>query len=698
MSIRSRLIKFLAVKQNPVAQLILASLPKDGLWTKVNYKDLAEAGYKNCMTVYACTRKITDSAAGMNWQAQDANGGDIPNHPVLKLLQRPNPMEGKRQFMTAVLSHLILTGNAYIYQASGGGKPRFLYTLRPDRIKVLPGQAPELVRGYRYTVDGRDRDFDLKEVLHIKLFNPLDDFYGMGPIEAAAKGIDIWNLSATWNAAIAKNDMRPAGAFTTEGTLTLQQLQLLKDQITENYQGSANAGAPLLLHGGLKYEAYALSPKELDWTNSNRENARSICAVMGVPSQLLGDTEASTYSNYKEARAALYTDTILPLMNYITDALDNWLMPMFGGGATLAVDVDAIDALQENRGEKFAYINASDCLTINEKREALGYEPIGAEGDVVMVSFARIPITDITRTVYLNPETSPDGNSQDGNQTEGEDANAKARRGKAKKAHFWDAPEKKLRLWMAFDNRVKAREKTFELLAKEYLRRQAESIKSKIDGVTNLAGLTPSDLLDKKKEVKRYEEVFGGWYMDHYVRAHAAGIRATKGELFDDADFKADNKPTSWVNSMTAAQRAKLKKAIHDSGTKVNETAIDKIENLIEQANAENWTVNELADKIAANVSDWDKWRAQLWARTESAKVDNMGQLEGYRDTEFVTEKVWICAQVPESRDWHVDADGQTVKLDEDFRVGDEDVEFPGDGSARNVCNCLCSMAPKVGG
>jgi hypothetical protein len=389
-------------------------------------------------------------------------------------------------------------------------------------------------------------------------------------------------------------------------------------------------------------------------------------------------------------------------MDYITDAIDNWLMPLFGAAASLSVNKDAIDALQEDRGAKFGYINAADCLTINEKREALGFEPIGPEGDVVMIAFGKIPVSQAVEEpepvhAALAPSTLPEEDMLEGEALDDTNAdNAKARRKPAKKAHFWSSPERKLKLWTAFETRVKARERTFENLAKEYLRRQAESIKSKIDAVDDLAGLTASDLLDKKKEAKRYEDVFGGWYMDNYVRAHEAGLRASKGELFDDAEFKAG---TSWVNQMTAAQRAKLKKAIRESGTKVNDTALDKIESLIDQANENNWTVNELADRIAENVGDWDKWRAQLWSRTESAKVDNMGQLEGFRDTEFVEEKVWICAQVPDSRDAHIEADGQTVKLDDDFAVDGIGMEFPGDprGGAGNVCNCLCMMAPKVG-
>ena len=692
------------VKQNPVNKFILQGLPKDGVWTPRDYKNLSEAGYKNCMTAFSCINKITNNAAEIEWQVEDQEGDVLDRHPLLQLLKRPNPQQSKQAFIEQVLGYLLITGNSYIFQASGGGKPRYLYCLRPDRMQVLPGSGFDLVRGYRYTVNGvAAPDFAPEQILHIKLFNPLNDFYGMGPVEAAARGIDISNYSDTWNAAVIKNDMRPPGILKAEGSLTPEMRERLKNQIREEWQGMENAGNPIVLEGGLTWQGLSMSPKDLEWLNSNKATLRNICTVFNVPPQLMGDTEASTYSNYQEARKALIGENVLPRMNRLTGDIDNWLMPMYGGNVNLTIDKSQIEALKENITEKYNALNFADFLTLNEKREAADYDPIGPEGDVILVPMGKVPLEfQVEKPEPVPAALAPSTLPEDDEPVEGEvvdeepvdDEEGKARR-LTKESH-WTNLKRKEMLWRSFDSRVKAREKTFEQIAKEYLRRQAESITAKVNAADSLSDLEPGSILDVKKETKKYESSFMSWYTDHFLRAHAAGTEATKGNIFDDASYKADP-PTSWVASMTEAQQKALKVLIHNSGTNVNKTALDKIEAMLIKANELNWTVAELADKLSKNVFDLVQWRAELWARTESAKVDNYGQVEGYKDTEFVEKKGWMCSFVPDSRDAHMDADGQERKLDDDFNVGGESIPHPGAGSPGNACNCLCSTYPIVG-
>lgn len=692
MSIRGRLRSFLGIKQNPTVAVILATRGRDVIWTPTDYARLSEAGYKNCMTAFACVNLVTRSAAGVEWQVQDEAGRDVPKHPVLQRLNRPNELEGKRAFMTKTFGYLMLNGNAYILQVSVAGELRFLYSLRPDRIKILPGSGGNLVRGYRYEIGGQKQDFTPDQVLHVKLFNPTDDFYGFGMIEAARRGIDIANLSDVWNARLIQNDMRPPGGFTTDGSLTDPQYERLKEIIKEEYQGAENAGKPLLLEGGLKWTPFAISPKDMDWIKGEERTTRKICAVLGpVPPELIGDAEAKTYSNYQEARKALYTETVLPLMYFLRDDLQNWLMPKYGEGLVLDIKRDKIEALQEEREKKFAYLSAADWLTVNEKREATGYDRVGAEGDVILVPLGKVPLASA-----LEPQDEPQ-------EEEGEEEGSRMVRFKTK-AGFWGVLERKERLWLSFEARVKARSRSFEQLARGYLKRQAEEVRKRAAAASSVGGLRATDLLDPKKEAKKYAETFWPWYVDHFIRAGNAGIRASKGELFDDAEFKAGNpkKPSSWVFNMTPEEEEILRDMVFNSGTEVNKTAIEKIFNLLETANAENWTIEQFTQEIWKTVSDFETWRARLWARTESAKVDNYGQLEGYKQTEFVEKKGWLCSFVEDSREEHKEADRRysddPIPLAADFLVGGESLAYPGDPKASpgNVCNCLCSTFPVV--
>ena len=99
-------------------------------------------------------------------------------------------------------------------------------------------------------------------ILQLALFNPVDDYYGLSPLEAAATAVDTHNAAATWNKALLDNAARPSGALVYAGPdgliLADQQFERLKKELELQYQGSANAGRPLLLEGGLDWKPMSL--------------------------------------------------------------------------------------------------------------------------------------------------------------------------------------------------------------------------------------------------------------------------------------------------------------------------------------------------------------------------------------------------------------------------------------------------------
>ncbi len=691
--------------ENPLSRLILAALGlgKQPAWTPARYDELSKAGYQNCMTAYACVNQITRAAAGVEWKEFDGEDEKEDTTPsVLPLIRRPNENEAKRRFITKHFAYMLLSGNSYIIAGRIGSQPPLaLWLARPDRMQILPGSGGQLVGGYRYTLNGREQDFEFGQVMHSKLFHPTHDFYGLSPLEVASHGIDTINMSAEWNMRVLQNDMRPPGALSTDTFLNRDQFNELNQLMKDEWQGYENAAAPLLLSGGLKWIPFAMTAKELDWLNSTKLTKRDICAVFNIDPCLVGDAEFATYANKQEARKGLYLETVLPLMEEFRDDLNAWLCPMFGPNRRLDIDRDKIEALQEDRAAKHTYIENCSVMRIDEKRAALGLEPVGGKaGKVILVPIGRIPLE---MAAEVEPAAEPDDESG-GTGDDADDGKSLAGPMKkilgalpANKSSFWADPRRKKQLWLSFEFRVKAREKSFEQIAKAYIRTQAEGLKQRASRLGSLDTLYGTDLFSVKDEAKRYSQAFMAWYVDHFIRAGNAGMRASKGELFDDAEFKAPAEgAASFV--LTAEQEAKLRDMIFNSGTKVNETTLQAINDLIHQARQENWTVQEFANGVSDRVSDFAPWRSRLWARTESAKVDNWGQTEGYKETEFVDMKGWGCSFVQESREDHKNADGQEVGLNEDFTVGTEQLAYPGDpkGDPANVCNCLCFTYPVI--
>ena len=67
-------------------------------------------------------------------------------------------------------------------------------------------------------------------------------------------------------------------------------------------RGRGNAGRPMLLEGGLKWQAMSLSPADMDFVGMKAAAAREIALAFGVPPMLLGLPGDATYANYKRGQ------------------------------------------------------------------------------------------------------------------------------------------------------------------------------------------------------------------------------------------------------------------------------------------------------------------------------------------------------------------------------------------------------------
>jgi HK97 family phage portal protein len=146
--------------------------------------------------------------------------------------------------------------------------------------------------------------------------------------------------------------------------------------VAQQYSGARNAGRPMLLDGGLSWQEMSLSPKDMDFLNSRNAASRDVALAFGVPPQLLGIPGDNTYSNYQEARLALWEDTVVPLLRHLRDELNGWLAPMFGDDLRVDIDLDDVPALALRREKVWQRLQSADFLTVNEKRRSAGFGPL----------------------------------------------------------------------------------------------------------------------------------------------------------------------------------------------------------------------------------------------------------------------------------------------------------------------------------
>ena len=345
--------------------------PAAGEWPR-SYEAQVREAYLGNAVAQRSVRLVAESVAWAPLSADDPVAGGAAAARAMRL--------AAPALLDAAASHLLLHGNAYLQiLLDADGAPAELYALRPERVSVEAG-AGGWPAAYVYKAGEAKTRLAARDglgrpgIVHIRATHPLDDYYGLGCLGAAAGAVAIHNAATRWNKALLDNAARPSGALVLgagEEVLADEQYQRLKAELEAEFSGAANAGRPMLLEGGMSWQAMSMTPADMDFVGLKAAAAREIALAFGVPPMLLGLPGDATYANYREANRALWRLTVLPLADRILGALAAALSAWWPG-LRLRLDVDQVPALAEDRERLWAQVTAADFLTREEKRTMLG--------------------------------------------------------------------------------------------------------------------------------------------------------------------------------------------------------------------------------------------------------------------------------------------------------------------------------------
>lgn len=358
-------------------------------WSPRDTVSLVRSGFQGNPVGFRCVKLIAEAAAALPIVlTEDGQRWDV--HPILTLAERPNAAQGRAELFESLFGQLLLSGNAYVEAVPGSTQlPAELHVLRSDRVQLVPGPDGWPV-AFEYSVGGKTHVFRVGDgpapILHLKSFHPLDDHYGLSPMQAAAQAIDVHNSASRWSKALLDNAARPSGAIVYSGddgqsTLTEEQYDRLLSEMEAHHQGARNAGRPMLLEGGLDWKPMGFSPSDMEFQKTKEAAAREIALAFGVPPMLLGIPGDATYANYQEAHRAFYRLTVVPLATRVLADVSAWLNNWSGADTTLRPDAEQVPALATERDAIWQRVGAADFLSDTEKRQLLGLSAQRAEED-----------------------------------------------------------------------------------------------------------------------------------------------------------------------------------------------------------------------------------------------------------------------------------------------------------------------------
>jgi HK97 family phage portal protein len=389
---------------NTIAK-VYGNTPK---YSDANYAVIAKEGYGENFVFFRCLTEICKAAIQGEWKVmkKQSNGKtkEILNHPVLQVLNKPNPLHSKAEFITRAISFKYLGGEAPIQKIVSMGRTIQLLCYRPDKVSFeFTADLAQPYKNIKYLAGSYQR-IEPKFFTLWKAFNPCDEYdglgHGMALLQPALKSGDLLNSFIDWNVSLLQNGASPCGAWITEEELGQDSFDRMNTQIKNKHVGTRNVGKPLLLEGGMKWQKMGENPKDMDWAVGKESTIVDICSSIGPDPILIGYGKYSSYNNKKEAKKDLYTSHVIPLMQDLAGLLTNFLE--LADNEWIEMDYSHVPVMQEDENEKSKRINEAKDMTINEKRQARGLDEIEG-GDIVGDAVI------INGTVYIPMNLVPAG-------------------------------------------------------------------------------------------------------------------------------------------------------------------------------------------------------------------------------------------------------------------------------------------------
>ena len=344
--------------------------------TAIAFKDFdtkraIQEGLKVSDVVYACCRILADAMSSVpfiveKWNASKGEWIRVPNHPLEKLLARPNPFQGRAEILETTAYHLNLAGNALYYLNMVDGKPQEFTVINPQHVEVIADPV-NFISAYRYSYGTSFLYLSPDIVCHTRLVDPENPWWGMSPLLAAAKTVDTDIAASEWNREAMNNRAQPDLIISPENDLTETQYDLFKESMRSSIQGASNARNPILMSSKAKVEKMSFSPTEMDFMASREFNREAICGAFKTPAPLVifDQGGGSMGNNLSPIFRFYWENTVVPIMDRVVESINQTFIPYYGKEDVLRVRAD------------YTQVKAMQVHNLDAAKIALIYSQIG---------------------------------------------------------------------------------------------------------------------------------------------------------------------------------------------------------------------------------------------------------------------------------------------------------------------------------
>lgn len=328
--------------------------------------------------VYSCVKLISDTIGTLPVhikQRENDSRITLYDHPIARLLDRPNPYMNGIDFRRVMMISCELRGNAYAYisKRDADYRPVRLDYVDPDTVSIFKGDDD-----LYYGIIGVEGLVPSRDVIHIKGFAP-NGIIGKSPIALHREMLEQSQNSLQYSKNLYKNGLKTTGVFSMDKSLSKEKYDRLVEQLGKAYTGIRNFGRPLVLEDGMKFDAVTITPEDAQFINTRMMSIDEIASIFRVPPHKVGDLSHGTYSNNEQGNLEFYIDCIRPKLEILETELTNKLFTEEEYGRTY-VDIDfkgllrTDTATQTNAYQKLFYLGVLSSNDIRRMEDLPTYE------------------------------------------------------------------------------------------------------------------------------------------------------------------------------------------------------------------------------------------------------------------------------------------------------------------------------------
>lgn len=334
--------------------------------------------------VYAAVYLIATTAAAVPFKlyTRTTQQPADTDHFLWRVLKHPNPHTTFTDLLEATFIYMELIGNAFwelVYNADGFIKN--IYLLDPCKMRIIPDPV-YYIRGYEYEVNGQKVFFAPHEIAHFKYFNPTNEYWGVGSLQAVWDQLILDDKATDYNARFFENDATPSGVITSPRPISDSVFNQLQRRWAERHEGSVRAHRVALLDDGMKFEPIATTPREASFPELRKSIRDSIFVGLGVPPVLAGVPDVANYSTARVAQSIFYDSTVAPKLRKVADVIDQAIIEpqdpaLMGNFDTSMAPINVVKLSANSR--IISRLAQANLITANEARALLGLPPLREE-------------------------------------------------------------------------------------------------------------------------------------------------------------------------------------------------------------------------------------------------------------------------------------------------------------------------------